>query len=166
MTDNELHRPSKSALKREMTALQDLGKEMIALSDNELAKIPLADDKLVEAIATARRIKSNEGLRRQMQYIGKLMRQIDADAIREALEAREQGHRELARRFHALETLRDQLVEEGIAGVETAIEHFPQADRQHLRQLLLRAGKERAANKPPAAKRKLFQYLRELQQTQ
>lgn len=163
MTEDELQRPSKTALKREMTELQDLGKKLIGLSDNELAKIPLHDEKLKEAIETAKRIKSHEGLRRQMQYIGKLMRLIDTDAIREALAERERGHQELARQFHQLENLRDQLVEEGISGIEKIVARFPSADRQHLRQLVLQSAKEVKAKKPPAAKRKIFQYLRELQ---
>lgn len=162
MNDDFSEKPSKTALKREMLELQTLGKELIDLSESEFAKIPIRDEALLEAIATAKRIKSHEGLRRQMQYIGKLMRQIDPAPIREALEERQRGNQELARQFHALEALRDRLVDSGISAVEEVLAQFPDADRQHLRQLILQAGKEATNNKPPAAKRKLFKYLREL----
>ncbi|WP_372864787.1 ribosome biogenesis factor YjgA [Spongiibacter sp.] len=164
MTDSEQERPSKTALKREMEALQKLGSKLVGLSSADLARIPIEDPDLREAIATARRIKSREGLRRQMQYIGKLMRLIDASAIEAALHEQEQGQKALARRFHELEDLRDQLLEKGPASTDEALKRFPNADRQRLRQLLMQANREKTANKPPAAARKLFRYLRELQQ--
>jgi ribosome-associated protein len=99
-----------------------------------------------------------------MQYIGKLMRRIDASGIEAALLEQEQGQKALARRFHELEGLRDDMLAAGVKGVDAALQRFPNADRQRLRQLLMQAGKEKAANKPPAAARKLFRYLRELQQ--
>lgn len=162
MNDDSIEKPSKTALKKEMLELQDLGKQLIELSDAEFAKIPISDDDLIEAIATAKRIKSREGLRRQMQYIGKLMRLTDPAPIREALAERQRGHQELARQFHALEEMRDRLLEVGISAVEEVVEKYPEAERQQLRQLILQAGKEAANNKPPAAKRKLFKYLRSL----
>ncbi|MDX1504289.1 MAG: ribosome biogenesis factor YjgA [Spongiibacter sp.] len=165
MTDfDDSQRPSKTALKKEMQALQDLGAQLVKLSNADLAKMPITDPDLEEAIATARRIKSHEGLRRQMQYIGKLMRLIDSSAIQAALEERERGQKDLARRFHELEGLRDRLLEGGVPAITEAMERFPDADRQRLRQLLLQAEKEKAAQKPPAAARKLFRYLRELQE--
>lgn len=154
-------RPSKTARKKEMTALQDIGQTIVGLSAGELSTIPLEDD-LADAITTARRIKSREGLRRQMQYIGRLMRQQDTSAIELALAQLETGRKELARQFHALEEWRDQLIDQGIGSIESVVERYPEADRQHLRQLILQAGKEAAQKKPPAAARKLFRYLREL----
>lgn len=165
MTDiDDQERPSKTALKREMEALQKLGSRLVGLSNADLARVPINDPDLEEAIATARRIKSREGLRRQMQYIGKLMRRIDASGIEAALLEQEQGQKALARRFHELEGLRDDMLAAGVKGVDAALQRFPNADRQRLRQFLMQAGKEKAANKPPAAARKLFRYLRELQQ--
>lgn len=159
-------KPSKTALKKEMFELQELGKELIDLSEAEFAKISIQDPALLEAITTAKRIKSREGLRRQMQYIGKLMRLIDVSQIRHALAERKRGHQELARQFHALEEFRDRLVDNGVGAIEEVMERHPDADRQHLRQLILRANKESSLNKPPAAKRKLFKYLRGLQEEQ
>jgi ribosome-associated protein len=166
VTESELERPSKTAVKKEMQALQNLGEQLVKLSNNELAKIPIHDEHLREALTTARRLTSREALRRQLQYIGKLMRGIDLTEIEAGLAKRDEGQRELARAFHRLEELRDDVVELGLPGIEKVIAQFPDADRQRLRTLILQIGKDAKANKPPAAKRKLFQYLKELQEHQ
>ena len=166
MTESELERPSKTAVKKEMQALQNLGEQLVKLSNNELAKIPIHDEHLREALTTARRLTSREALRRQLQYIGKLMRGIDLTEIEAGLAKRDEGQRELARAFHRLKELRDDVVELGLPGIEKVIAQFPDADRQRLRTLILQIGKDAKANKPPAAKRKLFQYLKELQEHQ
>ncbi|WP_019529745.1 ribosome biogenesis factor YjgA [Dasania marina] len=153
--------PSKSQLKREMHALQQLGSKIVKLSIGQYATIPL-EGILKEAIDTARRIKSREGLRRQMQFIGKLLREMDTAPIEQAFSELESGRVNAAIRFQELEQWRDRLVQEGPNSVEGVLEQYPQADRQHLRQLVLQAGKEQKTNKPPAAARKIFKYLREL----
>ena len=155
--------PSKSDLKREMLALQKVGETIVKLSKGDLKTIPM-EPILADAVNTARRIKSREGLRRQMQYIGKLMRTTDIQTIEKALLTMENGRKETAEKFHQLESWRDQLIEQGPNSIEQVIEKFPDADRQHLRQLIMQAIKEKNANKPPAASRKLFRYLRELGQ--
>lgn len=154
-------RPSKSERKREMLALQELGEAIVKLSDGELASIPL-EGALAEAITTARRITSHEGLRRQMQFIGKLMRDSDTAAIQAAYEELQNGRQALNQRFHAMEQLRDRLIAEGQSAIGAVTDDYPHADRQHLRQLIAAAVKEREQQKPPAAARKLFKYLREL----
>jgi ribosome-associated protein len=154
-------RPSKSERKREMQALQELGEAIVGLSEGELASIPL-EGLLAEAIATARRITSHEGLRRQMQYIGKLMRESDTAAIEAAYQELQNGRQLLNQRFHLLEQLRDRLIEAGPNGMNEVLVDYPDADRQHLRQLIISAAKEKEQQKPPAAARKLFKYLREL----
>ena len=153
--------PSKTEIKRQMHALQQLGEKIVKLPKGKFDTIPL-EGRLQEAILTARRIKSREGLRRQMQFIGKLLRDMDITPIEEAFQELENGRVEAAQRFHALEELRDQLVEQGPKSIEPVIAQYPQADRQHLRQLVMQAGKEKKANKPPTAARKIFKYLREL----
>ena len=160
--DEEIIYVSKSEMKRDMIKLQELGEAIVKLTEGQLAKIPLQDDALVEAIHTARRIKSKEGLRRQLQYIGKLMRKIDTDAIADAYQQLMDGRKEEARRFHQLEQWRDELIEKGPTAIDDVVERFPGADRQHIRQLIVQADKERQLNKPPASARKLFRYLREL----
>lgn len=154
-------RPSKSALKREMLALQGLGEALVALPDRQLAAIPL-EDPLLEAILTARRIKSREGRRRQLQYVGKLMRDVDITPIAAAHEELLNGNQQRNRSFQELEQLRDQIVAEGPSALSWVLDRYPQADRQHLRQLITAAQAEHRAEKPPAAARKLFRYLREL----
>jgi ribosome-associated protein len=154
-------RPSKSERKREMQALQELGEAIVGLSDGELTSIPL-EGLLAEAIGVARRITSHEGLRRQMQYIGKLMRESDTAAIEAAYQELQNGRQLLNQRFHLLEQLRDRLIAAGPNAMDEVLVDYPQADRQHLRQLITAAAREREQQKPPAAARKLFRYLREL----
>lgn len=154
-------KPSKSERKREMTALQELGEAIVKLSDGEFATIPL-DGELLTAILLARRLKSSEGLRRQLQYIGKLMRQADNAAIAAAYEELQNGRQQRNQQFHALEQLRDEIIATGVPAMEKVLSNYPNADRQHLRQLITAAAKEHELQKPPAAARKLFRYLREL----
>jgi len=155
-------RPSKSARKREMHALQALGEQLCALSPRELESIPLSDAALAEAVAEARRISSHSARRRHLQLIGKLMRQVDAEPIREALAALEHGRQASAQHFQALEAWRDRLLHEGDAALPAVLERWPQADRQHLRQLLRHYAREQSRGQPPAAARSLFRYLRSL----
>ena len=143
-----------------MLALQALGEAIVKLSPGQLEAIPL-QGQLKEAIYAARNTKSHEGRRRQLQYVGKLMRSSDTDAIKKAYQELLDGRNESARSFHALEALRDQMIEQGPNSIEDFIEKNPLADRQHLRQLIMAARKEKELNKPPANSRKLFRYLRE-----
>lgn len=155
--------PSKSALKREMTARQNLGEALCELSERELARIPVDSAALLEAIRECALIRSNSALRRHRQYIGKLMRDIDPEPIQAALDALHDARRDDATAFKALEALRDKLVREGDSALTGVIETYPHADRQQLRQLVRDAQRELSAGKPPAASRRLFRQLRELQ---
>ena len=154
--------PSKSAVKREMNALQKLGEELTTLSPKQLAAMPIEDDKLLAAIEETRRISSNNAMRRHRQYIGKLMRTIDPEPITKALASLHAAHSQRNEEFHALESLRDQLLTDGDSAITAAIERWPAADRQHLRQLVRQHQREQSQGKPPAASRKIFRYLREL----
>jgi ribosome-associated protein len=164
--EEEILPPSKSALKRQMTALQQLGESLVALSDKQLQKIPIADDDLKIAIAETKRITSNSARRRHMQYIGKLMRNIDPTPIAAAMDALHASRQANTDTFHELETLRDLILAEGDKGIQQVMERWPAAERQQLRQLLLQHQREQRKGKPPAASRKLFRYLRELQDDQ
>lgn len=154
--------PSKSARKREMTARQALGEALCALSPRELSKIPIEDEDLLAAIEQASRIKHHSALRRHRQYIGKLMRRIDPEPLQKALDALYQSRQEETRVFQDLEVLRDTLIQEGDKALGDLLNKHPEADRQQLRHLIREAQREAAANKPPAASRRLFRYLREL----
>ncbi len=158
--------PSKTQRKKEMHALQALGEQLTALSEKQLQQIPLDDERLLKAIRETRNIKSRSALRRHLQFIGKLMRDIDPAPISEALERLFQPAREDNARFHRLESLRDEVLAAGQDGVGLLLERYPQADRQQVRQMLLQHQKERERQQPPAASRKLFRYLRELDEAQ
>ncbi len=161
LPDDDQEWVSKTQVKKHMHELQALGARLLELNAEQLAKITL-DERLVQAIEEARRIKSNNAMKRHLQYIGKLMRTEDAELIEQQLgiyEAGKQAHTQL---FHKLERWRDRLIHEGNEAVQAYIEEHPEADVQHLRQLVRNAQKELAQNKPPASARKLFKYLREV----
>ena len=154
-------RPSKSRLRRDAEELQALGRELVDLPASALAAMPLPDT-LREAVMQARTITAHGGRRRQLQYIGKLMREVDATPIRDALAQRERQSRTAARRFQQLEELRDRLLHDGDEAVEAVCARYPGAERQRLRQLLRQARKEQERQQPPKSARQLFRYLREL----
>jgi ribosome-associated protein len=156
--------PSKSARKREMLALQELGESLVNLTEKQLAQIPLPNEQLATAVRECRQIPSRGARKRHLQLIGKIMRTVDATPILQALETLHNTQREKAAAFHQLEQLRDDMLAAGASGVELAMARFPEADRQQLRQLLLQHGRELKNAKPPAASRKLFRYLRDLQE--
>ncbi|MCS2152075.1 ribosome-associated protein [Scandinavium goeteborgense] len=158
--DNEIIWVSKSEIKRDAEELKDLGAEIVELGKNALDKIPLDDD-LRAAVELAQRIKK-EGRRRQMQLIGKMLRQRDVDPIRQALDKLKNRHNQQVALFHKLEQLRDRLVDEGDDVVVEVLNLWPDADRQQLRSLIRNAKKEKEGNKPPKSSRLIFQYLREL----
>lgn len=160
--DYEYERPSKSARKRESDELQALGEALIELSQSELDALPLPEA-LRDAVMLARRITAHGGLYRQKQYIGKLMRKIDAEPIRAALAAKRDRERAEALRFRRIEQWRDRLMTDG----PDALEHLEAEarqpiDRKALTGLLNRARSERASGGPPHASRELFRALRDI----
>lgn len=155
---------SKSQRKRESHALQALGEALVALSTERLAAMPLPEA-LREAVLEAQRIRQRGAHKRQLQYIGRLMRELDAAPIQAALDDLQQTSQEAVARQHRLERWRDRLLEEGDVALEPLLEEYPDADRQHLRQLVRNAQRERDRSKPPRSARMLFRYLRELDET-
>lgn len=153
--------PSKSQLKREMTALQDLGAELVTLSKERLAKIEMPE-RLRDALLEAQRITKHEARRRQMQYIGKIMRDVDAAPLRAAMDEINGVSKAATIRQHQLERLRTRLMEDEAVFSEVARD-FPGADVQRLRQLRRNALKESEQGKPPRAYRELFRELRDLE---
>ncbi len=126
---------SKSQQKRDSLALQALGKRLAALSGDLLDRLPL-DPPLREAIALAQRIHNKRSaLKRQYQYIGKLLRARDVEPITAALEALDQQGRESIRRHHRAEHWRDRVVAEGNDAIDALVAEIAGADRQRLRQL-------------------------------
>ncbi|MEZ9856103.1 ribosome biogenesis factor YjgA, partial [Vibrio breoganii] len=104
----------------------------------------------------------NEAKRRQLQYIGKVMRNVDPEPIQAALDKVRNKHSQATAELHKLEQLRDRVVAEGDAAISEVMEMYPEADRQRLRQLARQANKEKSANKPAKASREIFQILKEL----
>ena len=153
--------PSKTQLKRESDALQALGKELLAMPDSRLNLLDLPET-LRFALRDGKKITANEGKRRQLQYIGKLMRKVDAEPLREAVAAFKLGHAHDQLRLHQLEALRDQLLHDDIA-LQTYITEHPDVDVQQLRSLVRSARKD-AAEKPESRSgrgfRELFQFLK------
>lgn len=135
--------PSKTQLKKEMQALQSLGEDLLELTPARLAALALPE-KLADALAALRRIHDHEGRRRQVQYVGKLMRGIDPAPLRQALaEQRLPGARETLA-LHRAEALRDRLIDDD-AALAPFIEANPGIDVQHLRALLRQARADRKA---------------------
>jgi len=149
---------SKTKRKQEMHALQALGAALVELPEALLHDMQL-EAGLLEAILEARRIRSHEAKRRQMQYIGRLMRDVDPEPIRERLAALE-GHSAQATAQHRrLEALRERLLADDEALTGFAADH-PGADLQALRALVRNARKEAKEGKPPRAYRELFRFLK------
>ncbi|MGF1685816.1 ribosome-associated protein [Photobacterium japonica] len=151
---------SKSEMKRDMDALQKMGEELVELKPGALAKVPLDED-LLEAVKDAQRFK-NEARRRQLQRIGKLMRQVDIEPIQVALDKLNNKHSQTTVMLQKLEKKRDKLIENGDSMLNAILVDHPDADRQHLRQLMRQAAKEVAQEKPGKAYREIFQILRKL----
>ena len=152
---------SKTKLKEDMKALQQLGERLVKLPTDRINKIEMPEE-LREAILLARTLKKHEARRRQMQYIGTLMRKIDSEPIKCFVEDVNSGSKYEARAFHKLEKLREDLINGREGAMEQVLEKYPVVDRQHLRQLVRNALKEKEKEQPPKASRALFRYLKEL----
>lgn len=151
---------SKSEMKRDMEELQKIGEALVELTPNALAKVPL-DEEMMAAIKDAQRF-SKEARRRQLQFIGKQMRHMDLDPIQAALDKLNNKHSQHTVALKKLEIKRDKLIENGDSMLNAIMVDHPDADRQHLRQLMRQATKEKAQEKPGKAYREIFQYLKSL----
>jgi ribosome-associated protein len=149
--------PSKSRLKKDMHALQDLGAMLVELEPSKLAALDLPE-RLVDAIALARSITKHEARRRQMQYVGRLMRDVDPEPIRAALQRNQSvSHVERAQ-FAAAERWRDRLLADELAVAEFIGAH-PGTDAAKLLDLVREARGERASGRPPHKFRALFRLI-------
>jgi ribosome-associated protein len=156
---------SKTQVKRELHALVDLGERLTTLKADTLAKLPLTDA-LRKALADAPKHTANIARKRHILFIGKLMRDQDTGAILQLLDQLDASTRQYNERFHNLERWRDRLVTGTDAVLDAFVADYPEADRQQLRSLIRQAQHETAHNKPPASVRKIFKYIRELDETQ
>ena len=150
---------SKTKRKREMDELQALGVALVELSESQLGFL---EEELRRAVLEAKRISAHEGRRRQMQYIGRLMRDIDPAPIRARLEEINGGSAQANARHKRLEALRGRLMADDAALTEFAATH-PSADLQALRALIRNSRKEQKEGKPPRAYRELFRLLKSIE---
>lgn len=152
--------PSKTKIKKQMHELRDLGKELTELGKDQLAQLDIPEN-LRDAIREMKNINKFGAQRRQMQYIGKLMRDVDTAPILAKLDAWKGKSQHHIAYMHQLERWRDRLMESDAAFTELLAAH-PEADAQRLRTLIRNAQKEMEAGKPPKNYREIFQVLREI----
>jgi len=150
-------RPSKTQRKKQSHALQSLGEQLVALTEAKLMQVPLTES-LREAVLMAQRTRSREGKRRQMQYIGRLMRDADGDAIAQALAVDSEQHRGVVTAMHSAERWRDGLID-GNLSLTDFVARYPAAASAPLAALLSSARRERGAQKAPAHWRALYREL-------
>ncbi len=162
--EQEYERPSKSQLKREMTALQKLGSVLVEAPRDRVKRVPMPED-VLEAILACQKITAHEGRRRQLQYVGKKMRTLTEEEVA-VIQATVDGWRGASRAeataLHVVERQRDKLLADDGALTELCEKH-PTLDVQQMRTLIRNARKEQAENKPPKAYREIFQILKSLQ---
>ncbi|NUX57016.1 ribosome biogenesis factor YjgA [Paraburkholderia youngii] len=159
--ENGYDRPSKSQVKREMQALQDLGAALVALPKDALKRMPMPE-KLDEAVREARRITDHEGKRRQIQYVGRVMRSLldpETAALRTALDTYNGVNKTETAKLHWIERTREKLLADDDALTEFIRQH-PAADPQQGRTLIRNARKEAQQSKPPRYFRELFQWIK------
>lgn len=152
---------SKSQLKRDSEALKQLGKKLSVLNNEQLAKVPL-DDKLRDAITLAHKLSNKRGaLKRHYQYIGKLLRSIDAEPIQKAVDEFEEIHTNSTQSFRKIEQWRDRILTEGDQAIQEYCELHTDADRQNLRQICRNHQHANDESKKTRFARMLFKALRD-----
>jgi ribosome-associated protein len=162
--EQEYDRPSKSQLKRDMTALQKLGAELIAEPRERVKRVPMPED-VRDAILECQQITDHEGRRRQLQYVGKKMRTLEDEEvalIRKTIDSWKQPSRAETAALHAIERRRDKLLADDGALTDLRAQ-YPDLDVQQMRTMIRNARREQAENKPPKAYREIFQALKQLQ---
>ena len=152
---------SKSQKKREAEALQKLGVALSKLSQQQLDDIPMPD-KLRQAINELGKIKSNSAVRRQSQYIGRLMRKTELGPIQQAFDEIQQGTAKANAKFHLVERWRDKLLNEGNPALTEFLNFYPGQDVQQLRHLIQQAIKERNSNKNLGSSKSLFRLIKSI----
>lgn len=151
---------SKTQRKKQMHDLQALGATLVKLPESRLKQLDLPEE-LRDAVMEARRLTRHEAIRRQMQYIGRVMRDVDPAPIQARLDEWNGQSRLETARMHLVERWRDRLISDDGAVQELAV-LYPQADLQQLRTLIRNARREQAQNRPPKSSRLIYKMVREL----
>jgi len=158
--DWSLEPPSKSQLKRDMIGLQDLGKDLTTLGKKQLEKLPLSET-LRTAIDEYNRLPNSHGAkRRQLQFIGKVMRDTNHEEIQTELDKMRTPDHAQVRRAQLIEQWGDRLLEGNEEDISAFVTTWPLAERQALRQIMRNYSKE---NEDVARvhRRKLLNYIKE-----
>ena len=157
--DEELK--SKTELKREMHQMQDFAMKLVKLSKHQRSKLPLTES-LKENLALADKILTkHDALNRHVRFMAKVLVETDLEPIHQALDVMANKHQQETAKFVQLETLRDELIEQGAPCIENLLAEHSSMDRQKLRQLVRQASKEKAAEKPGKYYKELFAYLKQ-----
>ena len=156
--------PSRSAAKREAQRFAAIADDILKLSpeDRQLLELP---ETIADAVELAFRVKGRSGHKRQRRLMAKLFRDMDSEDIEARLKKIQHRHDTNTVEFKRLESWRDRLVDKDKQALNEVIARFPEIDRQHVNQLIRVAVREKVQEKPPAAARKLFKYLRDLEQS-
>ena len=164
--EQQYERPSKSQLKRDMTALQKMGAVLVAAPSDRVKRVPMPVD-VLEAIMECQQITDHEGRRRQLQYVGKKMRTLEDSevaVIQTAIDSWNGASKSETAALHAIERQRERLLADDNA-LTALREKYPDLDIQHARNLIRNARKEQAEQKPPKAYREIFQLLKNLKKS-
>jgi len=162
--EEKYERPSKTELKRQSDALQDLGTELVNAPRDRVKRMQMPDD-VKDVILETQNIKDHEGRRRALQFVGKKMRSLDEEelaVIRRTIAGWTGASKADTAALHALERRRDKLLADDKALTTLLAEHA-ELDGQHLRTLIRNARKEQAENKPPKAYREIFQIIKQVE---
>lgn len=160
--DHDDERPSKTQRKKASHELQELGEALVALPTDRITALPLPET-LRDAVHEFARTRSHEGRRRQMQYIGRLMRGTDTEPIRQAVLDMQLGRAKDALALHEAERWRAELIASDDA-VTGFVQQHPGSDAQQLRTLIRNARKDAALvpeKRSGRAFRELFQFIKQ-----
>jgi ribosome-associated protein len=150
---------SKSQRKRDMLDLQKIGETLLKLTPAQLEKLDLPEV-LLTAIQLSKKLTSNEAKRRHMQYIGKIMREVDIEPIKLYLKNLRLAHEKSTAQFHSTESWRSKLITQGDDALNSFLLEYPDVDRQQLRQLIRKAQQDRVKDRNTGGETALFKYLR------
>ena len=163
MTDDAPDKPSKSQKKRDMESLRQLARALAELPGDYLNRVD--DPQIREAVLAARKITKGNARKRQLQYVAKLLARTDVTPIQSIVESLDASSAEYNKKFHQLERWREQLIEGSQQALSEILDAHPDADRQQLRQLIRKATQERESGEQLVYFRRLFQFLKQLEDT-
>jgi len=152
---------SRTQKKIEAEAAQSLGERLLDISDKQLKSLNL-EESLFDAVQTAKNIKAYGGRKRQLQYIGKLMRNVDTSAIVEFFDQLDNNNIQLNAKFRNMENWRDRLVAGGNDAIQAFLDEYPLSDAQQLRQLVRNANNKKNEKLTLKSKRAIFQFVKDV----